>query len=110
VAVPEQVDRGYIRRRAGAEWFFRDRPLDAHMLIESIEEDFQVRISVEEARELFAKYIDDTICLDRDILEQEFIRAMRELGLENPEFVKELESISIDQLSADKLENGPTQV
>ncbi|GEM_PF-3073277 len=109
MAVPEQVDRGYVRRRAGAEWFFRDRPIDAHTLIESIEEDFQVRISVEEARELFAKHIDDTTCLDRDTLEQEFVRAMRELGLENPEFVRRLEFISIEQLSADR-QDGFTQV
>jgi len=110
VAVPEQVDRGYVRRRAGAEWFFRDRPIDTHTLIESIEEDFQVRISVEEARELFARHIDDTTCLDRDTLEQEFVRAMRELGLENPEFAKELEGMSIEQLLDDEMENGFTQV
>jgi hypothetical protein len=110
VAVPEQVDRGYVRRRAGAEWFFRNRPLDVPTLIESIEEDFQVRILVEEARELFARYIDDTTCLDRDVLEQEFIRAMRELGLENPEFVQRLKGISIEQLLVDELGNGFTQV
>ena len=97
MAVPEQVDKGYVRRRAGAEWFFKDKPLDLQTLTESIEEDFQVRISIEEAKQLFAKYIGE-IFLNRTELEQEFVGPMRELAIENPEFVRRLKSISIEQL------------
>jgi len=98
MAIPEQVDRGYVRRRAGAEWFFNNRPLGLRMLIESIEEDFQGRISVEEANQLFAKYIGGAESINMAELEQEFVGAMRELSIENPEFVRRLKSISIEEL------------
>ena len=60
MAIPKQVNRAYIRRRVGQELFLNDRPLDLRTLIESIEEDFQVRISVEESEQLFAKHIGGT--------------------------------------------------
>ena len=107
MAVPEQVDRGYVRRRAGQEWFFRNKPLDIPALIESIQEDFQVKMSVQEAKELFSKYLGETTCRDRDTLEKEFVSAMRGLALENPDFVQRLEILSVEQLQANELENRP---
>ncbi len=108
MTVPEQVDRGYVRRRAGQEWFFRNKPLGIPALIESIQEDFQVKISVQEAKELFSKYLSETTCLDRDTLEKEFVSAMRELALENPNFAQRLEILSVEQLRDNELENGLT--
>lgn len=93
--IPKQVDRAYVRRRAGQELYLNDRPLNLQTLIESIEEDFRVRISLEEARQLFVKHMGEN---NRAELEQEFVGAMRELGIENPEFVRRLKSISIKQL------------
>jgi len=95
MVVPEEADRGYVRRRAGAEWFFKDRPIDPWTLIESIKEDFQVRISVEQAKELLIKHIE---CSKRAELEEQFVGAMRELAIENPQFLRKLKSISIEEL------------
>jgi len=95
MAIPEQVDRIYVRKRAGQELYLNDRPLEISALIESIEEDFQVSISVEEAKQLFVEYIGED---NGNQLEQEFIGAIRELGIENPEFVRRLKSISIEKL------------
>lgn len=98
MAIPKQVSRAYVRRRAGQELYLNERPLDLRTLIESIEEDFQIRISVEEAKKLFAKHISETPSINRSELEQEFAGAIRELGIENPEFTKRLKSISIEKL------------
>jgi hypothetical protein len=88
----EQVNRAYVRRRAGQEWFLNDKPLDVQILIHSIEEDCQIRISFEEAKQLLSEYVGKS---NRTELEQEFIGAMRELGIENPEFTSKLKIISI---------------
>lgn len=95
MAMLEQLNRAYIRRRVGQEWFLNDRPLDLQMLIDSIEEDFQIRISVEETTQLLVKHIGDS---NRTELEQEFVATMRELAIENPEFIRRLKSISIEDL------------
>lgn len=95
MAIPEQVDRAYVRKRAGQEWSLNDRPLEVRMLIDSIEEDFGIKISVEEARQSFAKHVGDS---NRTELEQEFVGAIEELRIENPEFVRRLKSISIEKL------------
>ncbi len=95
MVMPKEVDRGYVRRRAGAEWFFKDKLINPWTLIESIKEDFQVRISVEQAKELLIKYI---ACSNRTELEEQFMGAMRELAIENPKFASRLQTISIKQL------------
>lgn len=101
--LPQEVDKAYVRRRAGAEWFFKDRPLHPQTLAESIEEDFGVRVPVKKARQLLAKYVSKTEQLNRTDLEQEFVGAMRELAIENPEFTRRLKSISAEDLRGSNL-------
>ena len=55
------ISRAYVRRRAGQELYLHDRPLEVQMLIESIVEDFRVRISIDEARRLFIKYLGEQL-------------------------------------------------
>ena len=57
----KHIDRAYVRGRAGRELYLHDRPLEVQMLIESIKEDFKVRISIEEARRLFVKYLGEQL-------------------------------------------------
>lgn len=100
MAVPKQVNRSYVRRRAGAEWFFKDRPLSLKTLIDSIEEDFSVRISAEEGRALLLKYVGEMTSSNRNELEKEFVGAIREIAIENPEFLRRLKSLSIEELGS----------
>ncbi len=79
MAIPEQVNRAYVRKRAGQEWSLNDRPLEDQMLIDSIEEDFHTSISVEEAEQLFVKHIGDS---NRTELEQEFVRRLKSISIE----------------------------
>ncbi|MFC1953614.1 hypothetical protein ACFLWR_05760 [Chloroflexota bacterium] len=54
------ITGAYVRRRAGQELYLYNRPLETQVLIESIEEDYKVRLSIEEANQLFTKYLDES--------------------------------------------------
>ncbi len=74
--IPKEVTREYVRRRAGQEWFFKDRKLDYYTLGDGIFEDFHVILTARESKQLLEEHIGMG---SREELEKEFADSIKEL-------------------------------